>query len=1135
VRRLIAVLSAVALALGLTLVVAGPASADLTAPGANAVLRGNATLSDSGGYDDSTLDHCSWFGGSGGDTRIELVNAAGQSVVNEFWNTGGARSVTIDTHNYPNGAYTVRGTITIRKNSGFLGTGCKNEQKVTTRAVTIQNITSIAYTGVTTAAATTSVTVSAKLTDPNKSPTAVNGKTVSFTLSGGATVTDATDANGIATATLPIAGPPRTATITAKFNGDAYYVGDSDAATFAVTRQATRTTVTQPAAVVHGQPTSFTAAVAVTQGTGTPTGAVQFQVDGADLGAPVALTAGIAPSAAPSTLSTGPHAVTAVYAQTAGYDASTSASVNQVVDKAATTTALTRSPDRTTVHGETVTFTATVDVVAPGAGQPGGGVQFTVDGLPAGTAVPLSGDTATLQLSSLHAGNHDVVATYNGNADFAASTANTITQGVDRAQTSLQLSTSDASAVSGQPLTYTAQVAPVGPGAGNPSGDVQFFADGNPIGDPVPLDNGAATSASVKLLRGTHAITANYVGDADFAGSNDVLQQVVAEALTTTSVSTTPNPSVFGQAVTARAEVAVVNPGTGNPDGAIRFVVDGATVDIVDLTDGAAELSLTGLAVGDHSVKAVFLTGDANFATSTSETLTQSVNKAATKTTVTSSSSPSVYGQPVTFTATVSVVAPGAGSPTGTITFTDGTRTLGTVHIDSTTDEKAQIQVSDLAVGQHAVVATYDGDGSFQGSTGSVGQTVQRARTATVVTSSANPAQSGQAVAFTAQVSPVAPGAGDPTGTVTFTVNGVRLGNPVTVVDGTATSSTFASLSPGRYSIEATYSGDRNFVGSAGSLDQGTGLDVVRGETTMTLGSGPDPAAFGAPVTFTATVTAVAPATGRPTGVVRFWEGDVLLGTAGLVQGDGSSAATYVSSTLSPGVHEVRAEYVGNYNFNPQTASTSQDVGTAATVTGLQATPNPATFGQDVTLTAVVTGEPGAPGSPTGSVTFRDGATVLGTAPVTSVQGSRQASLTVPGLHAGDHALTASYSGDASYAGSTSSAYGVHVDRAASVLVADTVLSQVGDNAGEVSATLTGNGGAPLAGQVLRFTVVQITDHSTIQVCDAVTGTDGTARCDATTEVAAMLLQSAGRYEVDFAGNADHLPAHDQGTWEVGR
>ena len=86
-------------------------------------------MSESGGYDDSTLDHCGWFGGSGGSTRLQLINSGGTVLINEFWNTGGARSHTFDTHNYPNGTYTVRGIIEIRRNSGFLGLRLQDQHR----------------------------------------------------------------------------------------------------------------------------------------------------------------------------------------------------------------------------------------------------------------------------------------------------------------------------------------------------------------------------------------------------------------------------------------------------------------------------------------------------------------------------------------------------------------------------------------------------------------------------------------------------------------------------------------------------------------------------------------------------------------------------------------------------------------------------------------------------------------------------------------------------------------------------------------------------------------------------------------------------------------------------------------------
>ncbi|MCW2768225.1 MAG: Ig-like domain repeat protein, partial [Nocardioides sp.] len=680
-------------------------------------------------------------------------------------------------------------------------------------------------------------------------------------------------------------------------------------------------------------------------------------------------------------------------------------------------------------------------------------------------------------------------------------------------------------------LTFSADVTAVGPGAGTPSGTVQFAVDGVNLGAPVPMTGGTATSPTAHLDAGSHLVTADYAGDDNFAGAMDSLTQHVIAAHTTTTVTSSPNPSVVGQLVTLHAEVTPVSPATGTPEGAIQFFIDGNPAGVfAQLDNGQADLQVSTFTVGNHSVTAKYLSGDANFITSTSDPIAQQVNKAATTVTLQSSAAPSVFGQPVTFTATVAVQAPGAGAPTGTITFTDGPTELGTVPVNSGTGFQASITTSSLSVAQHAIVATYSGDGSFLSSNGSVIQKVSRAQTSTVVTSSANPAQSGQGVTFTASVSPVAPGAGVPTGTVRFTVNGANLGAPAPVVNGVATSTTFASLSPGTYAIVATYSGDGNFVTSTGSLDQGAGQNVAKGATAMTLASNANPAAYGEPVTFTSTVSAVAPATGRPSGVVQVWEGSVLLGSTSLsAQGPNTAQATFVTSTLTPGSHAIRAVYVGNFNFEGQTASTSQTVGQVPTVTGLESSANPATFGDAVTVTAVVAPSLGAPGTPTGTVTFTEGSNILGTATLSTVQGRQQASIALTGLSAGAHHIKASYAGTASYAASTSVSFTQDVSRAASHLDAEVLITQIGDNGGRVRATLTGNDGAPLAGQTLVFTTTQNTDHGVIQICTVVTNAQGFADCDATTLIPAINLD--GGYDVDFAGNANYLPAHDHGFW----
>lgn len=1128
-RRLTAALAALATALGLALVVAGPADASISSPSNGSVIQGNFTITDSGAGDGTAC-----ISGTAPYTTIRLYNAANQQVFTQTKSGTGSFSVTLDSHNYPNGAYQVR--TEVRNRTGFLFCG-GNTQNYTSN-ITIANAVELVFSGATSAPQNTSIPVSATLTDASNG-NGVSGLTVSFALTGGGSVTATTNGSGVASASLPVAGPPRSATLTVSFAGTAYFGAESTTRSFSVTKNDTSTTVVQPATVVHGEPISFTATVAALNGSGTPSGTVQFKVDGSNFGSPVALSGGTATTPTTTSLSTGSHTVGAVYSGDGNFLASTAGNKTATVNKADTTTALSSSVNPTK-YGQSVTFTAEVDVVAPGAGTPVGGVQFNIDGNPFGTAVPLSGNTAELTLSNLTAGNHDVIAVYNGNADFATSTSAPLVQGVDMAETETTLTTSDPNPVSGQPLTYTAQVAPVAPGAGTPTGQVQFTVDGDPLGGPVNLAGGQATSPATNLLVGSHSVVATYLGDSNYSGSMDTYTQSVAAAQTATTLTSSPNPSVFGQTVTLRAEVSPVTPATGTPSGAIRFTVDGSTLDIIDLTGDHAELDVSTLAVGSHDIKATFLSDDANFLPSTSPTGSQVVNKAATSTSVSSDAPTSVYGQPVTFTAEVSVTAPGAGSPSGTITFADGGDILDTVPVNSGTGFQASITTTGLAVGQHAITATYSGDGSFLGSTSSTTQVVQKASTSTVVVSSNNPALTGQPTTFTATVSPVAPGAGEPTGTVLFTLNGLPLGGPRPLTGGVATSPSFASLTPGNFKVKAQYNGDGNFLKSAGLLDQGSGQFGEKGNTSMTLDASPATAVYNAPVTLSTTVSAVAPANGKPSGVVRFWEGGTLLGSASLEPAGANAATTsLVTTSLSPGAHSIRAEYVGNYNFNGTEALTSVTVEQAPTVTGIESSANPSTFGDEVTLTAVVSEAIPAPGAPTGSVTFTEGAAVLGTATISTVGGRQVASITVPDFSGGSHDIVAAYSGDTGFSASTSATFTQVVERQEVTLKAGSPLTgpeYIDTHTGYVRAQLTDADGDPLAGQLITFRNEPFKTRPAYVLCTAVTNAQGIAECDHTAinidpslSGDDLLIDVNGRYTANYAGTTDYLPAVAQG------
>src|SRR2546425_2990603 len=193
------------------------------------------------------------------------------------------------------------------------------------------------------------------------------------------------------------------------------------------------------------------------------------------------------------------------------------------------------------------------------------------------------------------------------------------------------------------------------------------------------LSAGVATFSTGALSVGTHSITAAYLGDGNFLTSTSTaVSQVVNKAATSTSLTSSANPSVFGQSVTFTATVAAVSPGAGTPTGAVNFL-DGATVIGTGTLNAArtATFSTGALSVATHSFTATYL-GDGNFLTSTSGAVSQVVNKASTTTSLTSSVNPSVFGQSVIFTATVAVVSPCAGTPTGTVNFLDGATVICT-------------------------------------------------------------------------------------------------------------------------------------------------------------------------------------------------------------------------------------------------------------------------------------------------------------------------------------------------------------------------------------------------------------------------------------------------------------------------
>jgi autotransporter-associated beta strand protein len=832
---------------------------------------------------------------------------------------------------------------------------------------------------------------------------------------------------------------------------------------------------------VFGQPVTFTATVAVTPtGTAIPTGTVIFTVDGTAQPAVSLDATGKAAFSPPGLgLAVGLHTITVSYSGDANFNASSTATpFTQTVNKANTATAVTSSANPV-VLGQSVTFTATVSAVAPGAGIPGGTVTFSVDGASQPPVnLDASGKATFSPAASLSVGKHTIKAVYNPpavNPSYNGSTSADFTQTVVQALTTTTVTSALNPSVFGQSVTFTATVTVNPPGTGNPTGTVTFTIDGAAQPPATVAPSGTATLSIATLTAGSHTVTATYNGDSNFGGSTSInLTQTVNKANTATSaISSSQNPSVFGQGVSFSVTVSAVAPGAGTPGGTATFTIDGVAQPAVTLSNGQATLpALTTLSVGLHTVSVAY-NGDANFNASSAASFTQTVNKADTTTTVSATPNPSVFGQSVTFTATVSAAAPGGGTPSGTVTFTVDGAAQPPVNLDAT--GKATFSSATLAVGQHTITAAYTPPASpnYNASTSAnFTQTVSKANTTVAIASSLNPSAFGQVVTFTITASAAAPGAGTPTGGMVTLRDGTTTLGTATLTNGSATISTTATnfLLGGLRTLTATYAGDNNFNGSTSA--NFTQTVNKANTTTSAVSSSLNPAIFGMSVTFTATVNAVGSVPAAPTGTVSFLEGTNVIGTATLV---GNTATFMFTSALGVGTHVIAARYEGDGNFNTSTGAgtLTQTVTKNNSTTTVASGANPSVHRQSVTFTATVAPQ-GGTGVATGNIIF----TVDGTAqPAVPLDATGKATLAQTFQAIGTHTVSAAYGGDNNLNASNSANFTQTVNKANTTT---TVSASVNPSVVGQSVTLTATVAAQAPGTGTPTGTVTFTVDGTV-------------------------------------------------------
>jgi sugar lactone lactonase YvrE len=372
---------------------------------------------------------------------------------------------------------------------------------------------------------------------------------------------------------------------------------------------------------------------------------------------------------------------------------------------------------------------------------------------------------------------------------------------------------------------------------------------------------------------------------------------------------------------------------------------------------------------------------------------------AATATTLSAAPLNVPAGQTLTLTATVTATA---GTPTGTVTFLNGTASLGTGTLNSS-------GVATLALtppqGVYSITASYAGNINFAPSASSPPVIVNVAATTTTTLSAVPTTLTvGQTLTLTATVK--ASAGITPTGTVTFLNGTASLGTGTLNSSGVAT----LVLTPpvGVYSITASYAGSSTDAASVSSPP--IKVTVTLAPTTTTLIAVPTTLNYGQTLTLTATVTASNGV--APTGAVTFLNGAATLGTGTL---NASGVATLV---LTPAVdtYSITAAYGGTTDDAPSVSSPpiTVNVDYPATATVLTASPDPSPVENNVTFTATVSS---SAGTPTGTVSFYDGTVLLGT----STLESGVATYSTSALTVGSHNITAQYPGVAGFAASTSS------------------------------------------------------------------------------------------------------------------
>jgi len=543
--------------------------------------------------------------------------------------------------------------------------------------------------------------------------------------------------------------------------------------------------------------------------------------------------------------------------------------------------------------------TATIDIGKAASSVSVTGGSFTYDGAPhAATASAAGNGGAAL---------NPVTVTYNGSSDVPVNAGTYLVSAAFAGNSNYEAASNTATLTIGKASPAVSWPSPSALVYGTPLGGAQLNASSTVTGTFT-----YSPSAGAVLAAGNgHPLAATFTPSDSINYTGAAVSTTVDVAKAPLVVAAQDAQKVFGAplpALAASASGFVNGDSFASLGGAIAF----ATTATQQSAVGAYPIVPSGVSSANYAI--TFVTG------------TLSVVRGGTAVALSASPQPSGANEPMTFTATVSVVSPAVGQPGGIVQFFDGATLLGSAVL---TAGQATLTTAGLDSGSRTIEARYAGDASFNGSTQSAAHFIQDAAGTPVVSlsSSRNPSNVGQTVTLTANVSL---GGGSVGGTVEF-YDGATLLGSAAIAAGRATW-TSGALSAGSHAVTARY------VAAVGVTDvpssqSGVFVQAV-GEpgwkdraTSMSLTSS-NPSAIDAPVVFTADVTGSS--SSAPTGRILFMvDGQVVGDPAGVTVAtlSGTTARATVTVTgLKHGRHKVTATYLGDPTYKGSTAAVTQTV-----------------------------------------------------------------------------------------------------------------------------------------------------------------------------------------------------------------